>query len=151
VQLTKESWQSYFAFLTYFQFLGRDLFAFSMKAKDDPFWMNLSTVRSETSIGGGSAWDDAFALSDGDAFCTASLKAMRAEGLPPPKMFEDVFNAEGMVFSSPWMQWPDKKLMALPLEDLADVELKEQWRAISIDVESSPEKFVKNLKELYNG
>jgi hypothetical protein len=49
------------------------------------------------------------------------------------------------------MQWPDRELMALSLEDLADIELKEQWRAISIDVELSPEKFVKNLKELYNG
>ena len=151
VQLGKESWQSYFAFLNYFQFLGRDLFAFTLKAKDDPFWMNLSTVHSETSIGGGSAWDDVFALADGDAFCTASLKSMRAEGLPPPKMFEDVFDAGGMVLASPWMQWPDKRLMVLPPEDLADVELKEQWRAIPIDVESSPETFVKNLKESYNG
>ena len=151
VQLTKESWQSYFAFLTYFQFLGRDLFAFTLKSKDDLFWMNLSTVHSETSTGGGAEWDDAFALAESDAFCTASLKAIRAEGLPPPKMFEDVFDAGGMVFASPWMQWSDKKLMALPPEDLADIELKDQWRAIPINVESSPEIFVKNLKESYNG
>ena len=151
VPLTKESWQSYFAFLTYFQFLGRDLLAFTLKKRDDSFWMNLSTVRSETLTGRDSAWDDAFALSDGDVFCTALLKAIRAEGLPPPKMFEDVFNAGGMVIASPWMQWPDKKLMALPSEDCADVELNEQWRAIPIDDQSSPETVVKNLKEFYNG
>ena len=97
------------------------------------------------------AWDEAFTLSEGDAFCTAVLKAIRAEGLSAPKMFEDVFDESGTVFASPWMQWPDKKLMALPSEDIADVELKEHWRAIPIDVEASPEAFVKSLKESYNG
>jgi hypothetical protein len=151
VPIDKDAWQSFFAFLTYFQFLGHDFMSFTMKSKDDPFWMNLVSVHSSMSIGGDLEWDDAFAMVDGDMFCTAVLKVMRAEGLPAPQMFEDVFDAEGVVFASPWMQWPDKKLMALPPDDIADIKLIEPWCAIPLDVGASPETFVKSFKEAYNG
>lgn len=85
--LAKEAWQGFFAFMTYFQFLNRDCLAFTLKSKDDAFWTNLSTIRSETSGGGGNAeWEEAIAMADGDAFCTAALNAIRNAGLPPPKM-----------------------------------------------------------------
>jgi DEAD/DEAH box helicase domain-containing protein len=151
VPIQKDAWRSFFAFLTYFQFLGHDFISFTMKSKDDPFWMNLVSVHSSMSTGGDLEWDDAFAMVDGDMFCIAVLKAMRAEGLPAPQMFEDVFDAEGAVFASPWMQWPDKKLMALPPDDIADIKLIEPWCAIPLDVGASPEAFVKSFKEAYNG
>ena len=150
--LAKEAWQGFFAFMTYFQFLNRDCLAFTLKSKDDAFWTNLSTIRSETSGGGGNAeWEEAIAMADGDAFCTAALNAIRNAGLPPPKMFEDVFAADGSVFASPWMQWKGKKLMALPLAEISEVGMQSGWKAIPIDVDASPEKFAENLKEAYNG
>lgn len=150
--LAKEAWQGFFAFLTYFQFLNRDCIAFTLKSRDDAFWANLSTVRSETARGGDSAeWDEAIVLADGDAFCTAALNAIRKAGLPPPKMFEDVLAADGAVLASPWMQWEAPKLLAVPLGEIADVNLQGGWKAIPIDVAASPEKFVETLKEAYNG
>ena len=147
----KDAWQAFFAFMTYFQFLGHDSLAFTLKAKDDPFWSNLSTVRSETGGGGSSEWEEALSMAEGDVYCTATLNAIRNAGLPPPKMFEDVFSDDGAVFASPWMQWETKKLMALPVAECADTPMQGGWRAIPVDVDVAPEKFVETLQEAYNG
>ncbi|MBR3821124.1 MAG: hypothetical protein IKJ37_05825, partial [Kiritimatiellae bacterium] len=84
-------------------------------------------------------------------YCTATLNAIRNAGLPPPKMFEDVFSDDGAVFASPWMQWETKKLMALPVAECADTPMQGGWRAIPVDVDVAPEKFVETLQEAYNG
>lgn len=149
--LEKEAWQGFFAFVTYFQFLDGDSFAFTAKCKDDPFWQNLRTVHAQTETSGDADWTAAFATAEGDAFCTGALKAIKAAGLPPPQMFEDVVAADGSVLASPWMQWPERKIMAVPEDSIPGAGLCQGWSVVSICPDAPPESFADVLKEVFHG
>lgn len=149
--LEKETWQVFFAFVTYFQFLDRDSFAFTAKCKDDAFWQNLRTIHAQTEASGDAVWTEVFAIAEGDVFCTGALKAIKAVGLPPPLMFEDVVAADGSVLASPWMQWPQYKVMAVPEDSTPGAELCQGWSVVSISSASTLESFVDVLKEVFHG
>ena len=149
--LEKETWQGFFAFVTYFQFLDRDSFAFTAKCKDDAFWQNLRTIHAQTEASGDAVWTEVFAIAEGDVFCTGALKAIKAAGLPPPLMFEDVVAADGSVLASPWMQWPQYKVMAVPEDSTPGAELCQGWSVVSISSASTLESFADVLKEVFHG
>ena len=72
----KAAWEAFFGFMTYFQFLGDDLLAFTSKSRGDQFWSNLKTAKA-AGAECNPEWDAAMELAEGEALITGVLLKLR--------------------------------------------------------------------------
>jgi hypothetical protein len=144
----KVAWEAFFGFMTYFQFLGDDLLAFTLRSRDDQFWSNLKTAKA-AGAECNPEWDAAMELAGGEALITGVLQKLRELSFPPPLLFEDIMAADGSVLCNAWLQWPEKKIIVLSAED-APAEVLNSWRILPVADGTSVEAVTDLIKEAFN-
>ena len=144
----KTAWEAFFGFITYFQFLGDDLLAFTFRSRDDQFWSNLKTAKA-AGAECNPEWDAAMELAEGEALITGVLQKLRELSFPPPLLFEDIMAADGSVLCNAWMQWPDKKIIVLGAED-APAGVLNGWHILPVADGTNVETVTDLIKEAFN-
>ena len=144
----KTAWEAFFGFMTYFQFLGDDLLAFTFRSRDDQFWSNLKTAKA-AGAECNPEWDAAMELAEGEALITSVLQKLRELSFPPPLLFEDIMAADGSVLCNAWMQWPDKKIIVLGAED-APAGVLNGWHILPVADGTNVETVTDLIKEAFN-
>ena len=141
---TQETWQSFFGFATYFQFLDAGALFYTRKSKADAFWQQTGSV-SESSDDV-SDWTQAFADVEGDPQMTAVLKTLKTGGISAPVCFQDYEDADMGMTCNMWLKWESEKVCVVGEDDASP----KGWTVVRVSPEMNVEQIAVAVKGAFN-
>ena len=140
----QETWQSFFGFATYFQFLDAGALFYTRKSKADAFWQQTGSV-SESSDDVFD-WTQAFADVDGDPQMTAVLKTLKTGGISAPVCFQDYEDADMGMTCNMWLKWESEKVCVVGEDDAGP----KGWTVVRVSPEMNVEQIAVAVKGAFN-